>query len=313
MRHVWRSGWAACVDGATPRARFSGAKVGEREGFVSNEETGVRGVSRLVRGAGTYLVLADVGFIEKRLERARGERAHRSLFRVAEERGARGVEEKGVRGACFRRSTKTRSDVCSRFPKTRRRAEARASVAAAFGAIARRRSRRERRTLLNSVSACCSTSKSPKFRGEKACGMCRPSRGGKRRVAVRRASGEGCACGRVRVETAYRGRTARVGCSKKTQTYLRDVVRGRYVFRRARSPARGELIHAQLLFLPGAVAASGVALARDERLGRRRLRELPGRIRERHDRAHGLEVEVLRHRAHSRGAARRVRGPREEG
>ena len=170
-----------------------------------------------------------------------------------------------------------------------------------------------RRTLLNSASACCSTSKSPKFRGEKACGMCRPWRGGKRRVAVRRASGEGRACGRVRVETAYRGRTARVGCSKKTQTYLRDVVRGRDVLHRARSPARGELIHAQLLFLPGAVAASGVALARDERLGRRRLRELPGGIRERHDRAHGLEVEVLRHRAHSRGAARRVRGPREEG
>ena len=169
-----------------------------------------------------------------------------------------------------------------------------------------------RRTLLNSVSACCSTSKSPKFRGEKACGMCRPWRGGKRRVAVRRASGEGRACGRVRVETAYRGRTARVGCSKKTQTYLRDVVRGRDVLHRARSPARGELIHAQLLFLPGAVAASGVALARDEHLGRRRLRELPGRIRERHDRAHGLEVEVLRHRAHGRDAARRVRGTREE-
>jgi hypothetical protein len=166
--------------------------------------------------------------------------------------------------------------------------------------------------LLNSASACCSTSKSPKFRGEKACGMCRPWRGGKRRVAVRRASGEGRACGRVRVETAYRGRTARVGCSKKTQTYLRDVVRGRYVFRRARSPARGERIHAQLLFLPGAVAARGVALARDERLGRRRLRELPGRIRERYARAHGLEVEVLRYRAHSRDAARRVRGPREE-
>lgn len=125
-------------------------------------------------------------------------------------------------------------------------------------------------------------------------------------------AGEGPACGRVPEETAYRGRAARVGRSKKTQTHLRDVVRGRYVLRRARSPARGERIHAQLLFLPGAVAARGVALARDERLGRRRLRELPGRIRERYARAHGLEVEVLRYRAHSRDAARRVRGPREE-
>lgn len=42
-----------------------------------------------------------------------------------------------------------------------------------------------RRTLLNSASACCSTSRSPKFRGGKACGMRRSWRGGKRRVAVR--------------------------------------------------------------------------------------------------------------------------------
>ena len=292
--------------GAT-RAR--GAQV---RGVRFERGNGRSGVSRLVRGEGAYLVLADVGFIEKRLERARGERAHRSLFRVAEERGARGVEEKGVRGACFRRSTKTRSDV---FALSENEATCGGASVGRRGVRGDRGEAKPegRRTLLNSASACCSTSKSPKFRGEKACGMCRPWRGGKRRVAVRRASGEGRACGRVRVETAYRGRTARVGCSKKTQTYLRDVVRGRDVLHRARSPARGELIHAQLLFLPGAVAASGVALARDERLGRRRLRELPGGIRERHDRAHGLEVEVLRHRAHSRGAARRVRGPREEG
>jgi hypothetical protein len=81
--------------------------------FVSNEETGGRAYRGSFAGSWAYLVLADVGFIEKRLERARGERAHRSLIRVASERGARGVEEKGVRGVFFL-SIERRSDVFAR-------------------------------------------------------------------------------------------------------------------------------------------------------------------------------------------------------
>ena len=179
MCHVWHLGWAACVDGAAPRA-FRGAQVGA---FVSNEETGGRAYRGSFAGSWAYLVLADVGFIEKRLERARGERAHRSLIRVAEERGARGVEEKGVRGVFFL-SIERRSDV---FARSENEATCGGASVVRRGVRGDRGEGRPegRRTLLNSASACCSTSRSPKFRGGKACGMRRSWRGGKRRVAVR--------------------------------------------------------------------------------------------------------------------------------
>ena len=48
MCHVWHLGWAACVDGAAPRA-FRGAQVGA---FVSNEETGGRAYRGSFAGRG---------------------------------------------------------------------------------------------------------------------------------------------------------------------------------------------------------------------------------------------------------------------
>ena len=60
-----------------------------------------------------------------------------------------------------------------------------------------------RHTLLNSASACCSTSKSPKFRGGKACGMRVVARRKTKSRGQTRVAGEGRACGRVRAKAAY--------------------------------------------------------------------------------------------------------------
>ena len=169
MRHVWRSGWAACVDDATPRA-FSGAKVRRGTRRVRFERgNGLRGVSRLVRGAGTYLVLADVGFIEKRLERARRACAsvpvsRRGGARRARRRGKKASEERVFvdrrkhEVTCVRAFRK-RGDVRRRERRSPRRSgRSRGGEAGGKTYLAEQRVRR------------CSTSKSPKFRGEKACG-----------------------------------------------------------------------------------------------------------------------------------------------
>jgi hypothetical protein len=48
MCHVWHLGWAACVDGAVPRA----LGVPRFEAFVSNEETGGRAYRGSFAGRG---------------------------------------------------------------------------------------------------------------------------------------------------------------------------------------------------------------------------------------------------------------------